>query len=68
MKKTYEQGYINGFAQSNKKIDELENNWNELKKFLLEKLEIVCDIDYACYSDILDKMQEIEKERKEDNQ
>ena len=56
MKRTYEQGYINGFAQSKKKIEELENNWE-----LLKKLEILWGIDYACYSDILDKMQEIEE-------
>ena len=61
MKRTYEQGYINGFAQSKKKIEELENNWELLKKFLLKKLEILWGIDYACYSDILDKMQEIEE-------
>lgn len=39
----------------------LEDNWNELKKFALEKQVILFGIEYACYSDILDKMQELEK-------
>lgn len=34
MKKTYEQGYINGFAQSKKKIEELEQALDENKKLI----------------------------------
>lgn len=71
MNKTYEQGYINGFAQSKKKIEELENNWNKLKEYCEEatfyytvgndeyKTEMVANRRTGL--DILDKMQEIEK-------
>ena len=34
MKKTYEQGYINGFAQSKKKIEELEQALDEIEKLI----------------------------------
>lgn len=34
MKKTYEQGYINGFAQSKKKIEELEQALDEIEKYI----------------------------------
>lgn len=38
-----------------------KNNWYELKQFILKKLEILRAVDYVWYSDILDKMQEIEQ-------
>ena len=34
MKRTYEQGYINGFAQSKKKIEELEQALDEIEKYI----------------------------------
>ncbi len=63
MKKTYEQGYINGFAQSKKKIEELENNWNELKKYIgIEWYSYDNDsVEFEVAKCILDKMKEIEK-------
>ena len=36
MKKTYEQGYINGFAQSKKKIEELEQVLDEIEGYVIE--------------------------------
>ena len=39
MKKTYEQGYINGFAQSKKKIEELEEQKEKLEKELAKQKE-----------------------------
>lgn len=39
MKKTYEQGYINGFAQSKKKIEELEQALDEIEKYIEEYQE-----------------------------
>ena len=41
------------------KID-IENNWNKLKEFALKKKAIVFNTEYICYSNIIDKMQEIE--------
>ena len=39
MKRTYEQGYINGFAQSKKKIEELEQTLDEIEKYIEENQE-----------------------------
>ena len=39
MKRTYEQGYINGFAQSKKKIEELEQALDEIEKYIEEYQE-----------------------------
>lgn len=39
MKRTYEQGYINGFAQSKKKIEELEQVLDEIEKYIEEYQE-----------------------------
>lgn len=56
--KTYEQGYINGFAQSKKKIEELENNWNELKEYLEKSWTESQDIWFV---KIINKMKEIKE-------
>ena len=56
--KTYEQGYINGFAQSKKKIEELENNWNKLKEYLEKSWTESQDIWFV---KIINKMKEIEE-------
>ena len=47
-------------SEKNKEINQLKDNWNELKKFALEKQVILFGIEYTCYSNILDKMQELE--------
>lgn len=41
------------------KID-IQNNWNKLRDYVLKKQAILFDTEYTCYSNILDKMQEIE--------
>ena len=40
MKKTYEQGYINGFAQSKKKIEELEQALDEIEKYMTNYIKV----------------------------
>lgn len=50
--------YIKQLQQENK---QLKDNWNELKKFILKKQAILFDTEYACYSDVLYKMQELEQ-------
>lgn len=51
--KSYEQ-----LQQENK---QLKDNWNKLKKFILKKQAILFDTEYTCYSNVLDKMQELEQ-------
>lgn len=54
--------YINSLQQENK---QLKDNWNKLKEFVLKKQAVLNNTEYTCYSNysnILDKMQEIEKE------
>ena len=41
-------------------ISDLEDNWNKLKEYVLKKQAILFDTEYICYSNILDKMQELE--------
>lgn len=47
-------------------IDELlsyknyKDNWNKLKEYVLKKQAILFETEYICYSNILDKMKEIE--------
>lgn len=67
MKKTYEQGYINGFAQSKKKIEELENNWELLKKYIKTEIPEDVFIDAEWFVSILDKMNELERKNKNEN-
>lgn len=40
---------------------QLKDNWNKLKKFILKKQAILFDTEYTCYSNVLDKMQELEQ-------
>ena len=40
---------------------ELHNNWNKLKEFVLKKQAVLFNTEYTCYSNILDKMQELEQ-------
>lgn len=43
---------------------ELHNNWNKLKEFVLKKQAVLNNTEYTCYSNysnILDKMQELEQ-------
>ena len=42
------------------KID-IQNNWNKLRDYVLKKQAILFDTEYTCYSNILDKMEELEK-------
>ena len=39
---------------------ELHNNWNELKEFVLKKQAVLFNTEYTCYSNVLDKMQELQ--------
>lgn len=39
----------------------LEDNWNKLKEYVKKKQAILFDTEYICYSNILDKMQELER-------
>lgn len=43
---------------------ELKDNWNKLKEFVLKKQAVLFNTEYTCYSNysnILDKMQELEQ-------
>lgn len=48
-------------SEKNKEIHQLKDNWIKLKEFVLKKQAILFNTEYACYSDFLDKMQELEK-------
>lgn len=39
---------------------QLKDNWNKLKEFVLKKQAVLFNTEYTCYSNILDKMQELE--------
>lgn len=47
--------------EKNKEIHQLKDNWNKLKEFVLKKQAVLFNTEYTCYSNILDKMQEIEQ-------
>lgn len=47
--------------EKNKEIHQLKDNWNKLKKFVLKKQAVLFNTEYTCYSNILDKMQELEQ-------
>lgn len=49
---------IINLQQENK---QLKDNWNKLKEFVLKKQAVLFNTEYTCYSNILDKMQEIEQ-------
>lgn len=40
---------------------QLKDNWNKLKEFVLKKQAVLFNTEYTCYSNILDKMQELEQ-------
>lgn len=40
---------------------QLKDKWDKLKKFVLKKQAILFDAEYICYSNVLDKMQELEQ-------
>lgn len=42
------------------KID-VEDNWNKLKEFVLKKQAVLFNTEYTCYSNILNKMRELEQ-------
>lgn len=44
-----------------KEIYQLKDNWNKLKEYVKKKQAILFDTEYICYSNILDKMQELER-------
>lgn len=46
-------------ATMSEKID-IQNNWNKLRDYVLKKQAILFDTEYTCYSNVLDKMQELE--------
>lgn len=39
---------------------QLKDNWNKLRDYVLKKQAILFDTEYTCYSNVLDKMKEIE--------
>lgn len=39
----------------------IKDNWNKLRDYVLKKQAILFDTEYTCYSNVLDKMQEIEQ-------
>lgn len=47
--------------EQRQEISNLEDNWNKLKEYVKKKQAILFDTEYICYSNILDKMQEIEE-------
>lgn len=47
--------------EKNKEIHQLKDNWNKLKEFVLKKQAVLFNTEYTCYSNILDKMQELEQ-------
>lgn len=40
---------------------QLKDNWNKLKEFVLKKQAVLFNTEYTCYSNVLDKMQELEQ-------
>lgn len=40
---------------------QLKDNWNKLRDYVLKKQAILFDTEYTCYSNVLDKMQELER-------
>lgn len=44
------------------KID-IQNNWNKLRDYALKKQAILFDTEYTCYSNVLDKMEELEAKK-----
>lgn len=63
--------WINQFSKThNESIDikkenkQLKDNWNKLKEFVLKKQAVLFNTEYTCYSNysnVLDKMQELEQ-------
>lgn len=52
---------IDELLQENK---QLKDNWNKLKEFALKKQAVLFNTEYTCYSNysnVLDKMQELEQ-------
>ena len=49
---------IDELLQENK---QLKDNWNKLKEFVLKKQAVLFNTEYTCYSNVLDKMQELEQ-------
>lgn len=41
--------------------EQLKANWNILKEFVLKKQAVLFNTEYTCYSNVLDKMQELEQ-------
>lgn len=44
--------------------EQLKDNWNKLKEFVLKKQVVLFNTEYTCYSNysnVLDKMQELEQ-------
>lgn len=49
-----------------KENEQLKDNWNKLKEFALKKQAVLFNTEYTCYSNysnVLDKMQELEKRK-----
>ena len=39
---------------------QLKDNWNKLKEFVLKKQAVLFNTEYTCYSNVLNKIQELE--------
>ena len=46
--------------EQRQEISDLEDNWNKLKEYVKKKQAILFDTEYICYSNVLDKMKELE--------
>ncbi len=44
-----------------KENKQLIANWNKLKEFVLKKQAVLFNTEYTCYSNVLDKIQELEQ-------
>lgn len=51
----------NQLKRCKNKNKRLKNNWNELKVYLLDKIDRSWKIEEQCYEDIYQQMQELEK-------
>ena len=48
-----------------KENKQLKDNWNKLRDYVLKKQAILFDTEYACYSNVLDKMKQLEENKNE---
>lgn len=61
------QNIINCYEKDLKELNQLQNNWNELKKWLEEDNYKVFEEIWVNTQEVLDKMQELEQGKDESN-